>query len=158
MSKSKDIGTWTETSTVNLLHDMGFSKAHRRELKGRKDVGDIDVIPGADLLMIEVKGGKAAEQASRNQIEDWLQETWTEQENGGFAHAFLVTKRAGYGNKRTGLWNAHTTLGRLNAMLCLSTYEVHHPLEDFTVTMRLVDLLAATRRVFGLAHDLSGDQ
>lgn len=116
MSRSKDIGTWTETAVVNYLKVSGFPKADRKSLSGAKDEGDVDFIPGANLVMAEVKGGKAAETASVAQIHDWLYETAREKDNGAYEIACLITKKKGYGKERAYAWDAHMFLSDLLAI------------------------------------------
>lgn len=101
MARPKDIGTQCETAVANYLVSMGFADAERRSLKGNKDCGDITGVPG---ICIEVKGGKAAESASDNQIESWLDETEIERVNARVPFAVLVVKRKGVGLGNAGRW------------------------------------------------------
>lgn len=114
MSKSKAIGTRAETALRNYLLSTGYTEleAHRNVLKGSDDEGDVwlrDQNHG--LIVFEVKGGKAAKEASHEQMKKWYGEAETEMENAGAAFGFLVTQRAGVGYPRAGEWWAYGTLG-----------------------------------------------
>ena len=111
VNKPKKIGTQTEVDCVNYLHANGFPLAERLVQKGKDDEGDVRVIRGH--VHLELKGGKAAETASDAQILKWIEETERERCKANVHHAFLVTKRAGYGSKRVGMWWAHTQLVKL---------------------------------------------
>ena len=99
--RPKDIGTWTETSVVLWLHDHGFPHAERRALYGSADRGDILVTAG---IIFEVKGGKAAETASDDQIAAWLVEAEKERVNAGADLCPLILKRKGKGRVQAGSW------------------------------------------------------
>ena len=109
-NRPKQIGTWTETSIVLYLRANGFggademSAAQRITLHGSTDHGDVGVCPG---VMIESKGGHAAENASDAQIAVWLDETELERMARGADVAALVTKRKGKGRASAGQWWAH---------------------------------------------------
>lgn len=118
VNKPKNIGTAAETAVVRVLNSNGFPGADRAPLHGRDDTGDIHVLPG---LMLEIKGGKAAEKASMAQIDEWLAETRREGANWNADYAFLVTKRSGYGAGRAQHWWAWPSvydLGYLAAEIC----------------------------------------
>lgn len=106
VNPSKKIGTATETAIKDAAHRNGFPLADRLALSGALDRGDVLLAPG---LMVEAKGGKQAEKASRGQIMEWLVETETERQNARADLAFLVTKRKGVSAKRAELWFAHFT-------------------------------------------------
>jgi hypothetical protein len=114
VSKSKQIGTAAETAVVKACRKAGFPTAERRALHGIDDLGDILLTAG---VVIEVKGGKAAETASDAQVVAWLQETERERVNAHADFAFLVTKRAGIGADNAHKWWAHTTLDELCHLL-----------------------------------------
>lgn len=114
MSRSKDIGTETETAVVRYLRTHGWPSAERRALAGGTDLGDITGTPG---LCWEIKGGATAEAAGDQLITDWLDETETERANAGADLGILVTKRASYGAARTAWWWAHMDLTTLSAIL-----------------------------------------
>lgn len=103
MSKSKDIGTWTETQVKKHARANGFPHADRHVLSGKDDVGDIWLDPFGRLV-VEVKGGEAAEKASDSQVRAWLVETERERVNAGAQYAFLVLKRPGKGAQQVGQW------------------------------------------------------
>ena len=100
-NRSKNIGTSAETHVVRYLQANGFEHADRRALKGSLDVGDILVCPG---LIVEVKAGAAAENASDGQLRLWCQETEREKVNAKAETAFLVVKRSGHGVAKMGGW------------------------------------------------------
>ncbi len=114
MSKSKAIGTRAETAVRNYLLSAGYSEleAHRNVLKGSDDEGDVWLRdPKHGLIVFEVKGGKAAKEASYEQMKKWYNEAEVEMENAGAAFGFLVTQRAGVGYPRAGEWWAFGNLG-----------------------------------------------
>lgn len=116
MSKAKAIGTRAETAVRNYLLSIGYTElqAHRNVLKGSDDEGDVwlrDETYG--LIVFEVKGGKAAKEASYQQIQKWYQEAETECQNANAKFGFLVTQRAGVGYPRAGEWWAYATIGDL---------------------------------------------
>ena len=110
MNKSKAIGTAAESAVVKVLQAGGFGGAERRALHGNTDLGDVLVCPG---LILEVKGGKAAEGCTQSLLDGWLAETEAEKKNAGAELAFLVTKRKGYGVGRAQHWWAHVTVADL---------------------------------------------
>lgn len=101
VNKSKNIGTSAETHVVRYLQANGFPHADRRALKGSLDVGDILVCP---RLIVEVKAGAAAENASDGQLRLWCAETTREKRNAKADTAFLVVKRKGHGVAKLGGW------------------------------------------------------
>lgn len=112
--RSKDIGTRAETAVVKLAQSIGFHDAERLPLAGAADRGDIRLIRDP-LVILEVKAGKAAQNASWSQIRAWLEETQIERNNAWRAlpdnrkessdwHGFLVTQRKGYGIGRVEDW------------------------------------------------------
>lgn len=106
-NKSGAVGTWTETTIVRYSRANGFAgademtKAQRLRLNGAQDQGDIGLCPG---VMIESKGGHAAENASDNQITTWLVDTERERRARGADVAILVLKRKGKGAANAGQW------------------------------------------------------
>ena len=114
MTRPKDIGTRAETAVRNFLLSAGYSEleAHRNVLTGSADEGDVWLRdPNHGLIVFEIKGGKAAKEASHEQMKKWYGEAQTEMENAGAAFGFLVTQRAGVGYPRAGEWWAYGTLG-----------------------------------------------
>lgn len=103
MTRSKDIGTRGETAVAKVAQASGFPYASRRTLKGSADEGDVQ-LDSRGRVIVEVKSGKAAEQASDSQIAKWLEETERERQNAGAERAFLVVKRAGKGERNAGQW------------------------------------------------------
>lgn len=113
MSKAKEIGTRAETAVKNYLLEIGYTplEAHRNVLKGSQDEGDVWLRePRRGLIVFEVKGGKAAKEASHEQIKKWLEETRKEKQHADANYGVLVTQRAGVGYPRAGEWWAYTTL------------------------------------------------
>lgn len=113
MSKSKAIGTRAETALRNYLLSVGYTEldAHRVTLAGKDDEGDVwlrDANHG--LIVFEVKGGKAAKEASHEQMKKWYREAEQEAENARASFGFLVTQRAGVGYPRAGEWWAYGSL------------------------------------------------
>ena len=107
MSRPRDIGTRVESAIVKACRTAGFPYADRQPLRGNRDQGDIVVTPG---VIIEAKGGKAAEQASDGQIEKWMSELDKAQQNADAEIALLVTKRPGVGHTNAHKWWAHLRL------------------------------------------------
>ena len=119
MSKSKNIGTRAETAVRNYLLSIGYSElaAHRNVLKGSDDEGDVWLREeNHGLIVFEVKGGKAAKDASHAQMAKWFQEAETERDNANAKFGFLVTQRAGVGYPRAGEWWAYANLGDIIAL------------------------------------------
>lgn len=129
MNKPKAIGTACETAVVRYARAHGFGVAERLALHGNADEGDILLCP---TVIVEVKGGHAAETASDAQIHGWLLETEVERRNRGAGFAFLVTKRKGYGATRAGQWWAHMRLGWIHDEL----YEHAGP-ETYGIAVRM---------------------
>lgn len=111
--RSKDIGTRAETAVVRLAREIGFHHAERLPLAGAADQGDIRLCRDP-LVILEVKAGKAAQNASWTQIQAWLREAQIERNNAWKAlpekskiwewHGYLVTQRKGYGIGRVEDW------------------------------------------------------
>ena len=112
MSKSKSIGTRAETAVRNYLLSVGYNplEAHRNVLKGKDDEGDVWLREASGLIVFEVKGGKAAKDASFQQIGKWYDEAEKERDNADGRFGFLVTQRAGVGYPRAGDWWAYARL------------------------------------------------
>lgn len=121
MSKAKAIGTRAETAVRNYLLSVGYDPmaAHRNVLKGSDDEGDVWLRESYGLIVFEVKGGKAAKEASYGQVQKWIDEAELEAKNAGGKFGFLVTQRAGVGYPRAGEWWAYARLGDL---IYLRTY------------------------------------
>jgi hypothetical protein len=100
MNKPRAIGTWTETAVTRVLLRNGFPRAERSALHGAKDQGDITGTP----VCWEVKGGKAAEQASDGQVLAWMAELDTECVHKGADVGVLVLKRKGVGAANADRW------------------------------------------------------
>lgn len=142
VNKPKNIGTSTETAVVRVARPLGFPLAERVALAGENDLGDVRLAPWVHL---EVKGGKAAEQASDAQIETWMLETERELANARALAGALVTKRKGVGAGRAHLWWAYV---RASWLAQWRTYPSsfllpHQP--DLTIRMTLDSLLVQLR-------------
>ncbi len=111
VNRPKVIGTRAETAVVNFARGLGFHEAERLALKGSDDHGDIRLCR-RPLVILEVKAGKTAQDASWNQIQAWMKETMRERDAAWRAHndkespfhGFLVTQRRGYGIGRVEDW------------------------------------------------------
>lgn len=139
MSKAKAIGTRAETAVRNYLLSVGYSEleAHRNVLKGSDDEGDVWLREKTyGLIVFEIKGGKAAKDASYQQVQKWYQEADTEKTNANASFGFLVTQRAGVGYPRAGEWWAYAKLGDLGSI----RYGIKLP-EDTLVRLTLADLM-----------------
>ena len=142
MTKSKQIGTWTESAVVEYLKANGSPEAKREVLHGSKDEGDVRV---NSWVVLEVKGGHAAETASDAQIAAWLEEAEVERVHAGAAFSALVRKRKGKGRDNAGAWYVHLNMGDIARM---RGYDF--PVElDAVVTMSLESYAAQLRAVFG---------
>lgn len=102
-NKPKNIGTACESAVVREFIKAGWPDCERRALSGSQDRGDIAGVPG---IVIEVKGGHAAENASDAQVIAWLEETETERRNDNAAYGILVLKRKGVGHENAARWTA----------------------------------------------------
>src|SRR5699024_5165203 len=107
MSRPRDIGTRVETAIVKACQAAGFPYADRQPLRRNRDQGDIIVTPG---VIIEAKGGKAAETASDNLIAKWMDELDRAVCNANADIGILVTKRPGIGHGNAHRWWAHARL------------------------------------------------
>lgn len=138
MSKSKDIGTRAETAVRNYLLSVGYNPldAHRNVLKGTADEGDVWLRESYGLIVFEVKGGKAAKEASYGQVEKWMQEAETERANANAKFGFLVTQRAGVGYPRAGEWWAYA---KVQDIIYLRTHL--DIIDESIVRLRLSDLV-----------------
>ena len=105
VNKSGNIGTAAETAVVRVFNANGFPHVERRRLRGNKDCGDLSGIPG---VVVEVKGGNAARNASDRLIESWLDETQVETVNAGADIGVLIVARRGIGPANAGQWWAIT--------------------------------------------------
>lgn len=109
------------------------------------DKGDIDLIPGSKLMMIQCKSGRAAETASDNQILQWLHEAKQQQKNGGYLSSALVTKRKGYGKDRPYMWTVHVELADLSSIFHSRMRVTPSPKVTFPVSMTLGSWISLLR-------------
>jgi hypothetical protein len=100
-NKPKNIGTAAETAVVRYLRANGWANADRLVLRGRKDIGDITI---QWPIVIELKAGHAAENASDGQVEKWLEETNNERLHADYQLGALVMKRKGFSAANAGSW------------------------------------------------------
>jgi hypothetical protein len=139
VNRPKNIGTAAETAVVRAARPRGFPNADRLTLTGANDRGDVGLCPG---VIIEVKGGDAARNASDGMIEGWLVETERERVNAHADVAFLVTQRAGVGPANAHRWWAWWRLGWIDPL----RYVVSRPHDrDIVVRMQLSDALLLLR-------------
>lgn len=113
VNPSRAKGTAAETAVCNAALDVGIF-AHRVALAGHLDQGDVWLKNGR--IVIEVKAGKQAMEASRAQIDAW----WSEAEEEGARvlacdMAVLVVKAKGKGQARD--WRAFTTVSDYVALI-----------------------------------------
>ncbi len=108
-NKPKAIGTAAEVAVCDFLRRAGY-EPERIALAGVLDRGDVHYRRNGRLIVVSVKGGKMAEQASPEQIAKWVREVHGQAERAGAAwplDCYVVTKRAGVGGARAELWRAH---------------------------------------------------
>lgn len=142
MSRSKDIGTWTETAVVRVLKESGWPDAERKVLHGAYDQGDIT---GIGPVCVEVKGGRAAENASEGQVLAWMADLDTECFNKAADIGVLVMKRKGVGRANAERWWVVMWL----ADAAFNGQGWRHELDDIPVRMTLAD---ACRVLRGLGY------
>lgn len=144
MNKPKAIGTAAETAVVRASRRLGFPHAERVVLHGNLDQGDVRLTPGLTAgVIVEVKGGNAARDASDLQILSWLDETETERTNAHADTAFLVTQRRGVGPARADQWWAHMHVRQLLDLRGVTLPVI--PADDAVVRMTLAGALAQLR-------------
>lgn len=110
MNRSKAKGTAVETAVTRFANSYGFPLAERRALAGSSDRGDVLLCPG---VILECKGGAAAELASEALIRAWMDETERERKNARADVGMLVVKRRGVGHTRAHQWSAFLPLWTL---------------------------------------------
>lgn len=111
---SKQKGTAGETAVVKLFrnrYNFPELRARRVTLHGNYDLGDVHIeYPGGDLLCIEVKAGKQADDASLADIAAWVEEARLECAAANADRWLLVVKRRGYAPERVEKWRAFFTV------------------------------------------------
>lgn len=105
---SKNKGTAGESAVVRYARTAGFPLADRITLSGRYDRGDVQLTVG---VIAEVKTGNHAKNASKTQIEAWLEETERERINSNAAIGVLIKQRTGFGTARVEEWDAYFIRG-----------------------------------------------
>lgn len=141
-TRPKDIGTRFTTDVIRYLHTDGFGQAELRNQAGEHDKGDI---VGMVSVVVECKGGKAAEDASDRQISAWLDETERERANARADVALLVTKRRAIGATRAHMWWAHMTLGTLLDLAGKPTSEIDPDVMAIPTRLHLGDAIHLLR-------------
>lgn len=107
VNKPKNIGTAGETGTVRAARRLGFPMADRQPLRGNQDTGDVDLCPG---VIVSVKAGAAAKNASLAQIQTWWAETVVMRERANAEIGLLVIARRGYAPARAEHWRCFIDL------------------------------------------------
>lgn len=104
-NKSKAKGTAAETKIVKFLKAAGLD-ARRVALQGSKDAGDIYVVCQTDQvgITLEVKAGKQTQNVSRQQKEEWLNQTRVEGVNAN-TPSYLVIAKHGSAVKDYHVWS-----------------------------------------------------
>lgn len=138
--RPKDIGTAAETAVARAFQRSGFPHCERRALRGHYDCGDLTGIPG---VVVEIKGGKAAKQASDQLIESWLDETEIERVNANADLGLLVVQRAGVGAPNAHRWWAYTRTGW--GLIDTTGYQRAPYIVGITVRLYLGDALRILR-------------
>lgn len=142
--RPRDIGTTAETAVVRIARAYGFPHADRLALHGRMDIGDVGLCPG---VVVEVKGGETARNASDLLVDAWLDQTAAERTNAGAEVAFLVVQRRGVGAPNAARWWAFWRLSWLEQLTSgMRPNEYEHPSLTAPVRMQLgptLDLLRA---------------
>lgn len=110
VNRPKAIGTAAETAVTRAARRLGFPNADRLPLSGALDRGDVGLCPG---VILEVKGGGVAKNATDGAITRWLAETYIERSNADADIGLLVTQRAGVGAPNAHRWWAWWRLGDL---------------------------------------------
>jgi hypothetical protein len=141
--RPRDIGTEAETAVTRFLQDCGL-QADRTGPHGAKDIGDVQADPWRTIIF-EVKAGKAAEQASANLIESWMQDTERERKNAGADYGILVVKKKGIGTKRAGQWDAYMRVDDLVLLLAIADVRMLEA-PNFTVRTTLEALMDDMRK------------
>lgn len=136
-NKPKRIGTAAESKVVKFLHSIGYdaTTAMRKTLSGAADVGDVWCHHANGTIVIEVKGGDAANSASHNQIRTWLAEAAREGKNAkidALVTPVLVTQTRGVGS--AGGWK-----GWMWASDLLGSNP--HGAPDYPICVRFADLM-----------------
>lgn len=141
MNKPKRIGTAAESAVVKFLHSIGYDKttAMRKVLSGASDIGDVWCHHAHGTIIIEVKGGDAAKDASHARIEAWLAEAARERDNAAldaYTTPVLVTQTRGVGLGRAGDWAlwimSNDLLGPVvDSPIARENYPIRMRLRDF---------------------------
>jgi hypothetical protein len=138
VNRPKAIGTAAETAVVRAARRHGFPGADRLTLTGRHDRGDVGLCPG---VILEVKGGETARNASDALVESWLDESSREAFHASADVAFLVVQRRGVGAPNAHRWWAWWRLGWLEHLRAPETRDV----EPTPVRMQLGHALRLLR-------------
>lgn len=132
VNRPKKIGTAAETAVVRAARTRGFPHADRLTLTGNQDRGDIGLCPG---VILEVKGGDKARNASDALIDLWLAETERERLNAGAHLALLVTTRTGIGAPNAHRWACHMRMTTLMQLVEATHVPVPNPHAPIRMTL-----------------------
>lgn len=111
--RPRDIGTAAETAVVRTARAVGFPWADRNALHGTHDIGDVTLCPG---VIVEVKGGEMARNASGSTVEGWLVQTEAERVHARADVGLLVVQARGVSGARAHLWSAWWRLAWVHAL------------------------------------------
>lgn len=109
VNRPKQIGTAAETAVLKIVKPY-FPDAHRLVLAGKADQGDIRL---NNRFILEVKGGKQAQQIGDVQLAKWMTEANVEAVHASVDWGILVTQRAGVGAPNAHRWWAWLTVGQI---------------------------------------------
>jgi hypothetical protein len=139
VNRPRAIGTHAETAVVRAARNNGFPNADRFALHGSRDIGDVGLCPG---VMVEVKGGHHAHRATDLDVQNWLDQTARERDNGNAAVGFLVVQREHVGAPNAHRWWAYWRLGWVADLSYVQTFVARHAVVRMTLGDAL-DLLRA---------------
>lgn len=105
VNKPKAIGTSGETGLVRAARRLGFPGADRQPLRGNRDTGDALLVPGLTAgIIVSVKAGAMAKNASLADIDAWWKATQAMRILAGAKIGLLVVARRGYAPERAEFW------------------------------------------------------
>lgn len=144
VNKPKQIGTAGETGVTRAARRLGFPMADRQPLRGNQDTGDVDLCPG---IIVSVKAGAAAKNASLAQIQSWWVELLGMRDRSNAQIGLLVVARRGYAPARAEHWRCFIDAGGLVAGFVEEP--MHHlvrtGLDSVTVEAQLGQILTLLR-------------
>jgi hypothetical protein len=105
VNRPKQIGTAGESGFVRAARGLGFPGADRQPLRGNRDTGDAALVPGLTAgIIVSVKAGAMAKNASQVDIDAWWAATETMRDLAGARIGLLVVARRGYAPARAEAW------------------------------------------------------